>query len=137
VGVDVVLDQKGDSVQRSARGLLAPLVVESLGDRLRVRVDPEHRVDLLAPGDRSCRSGRDTDRQDLRSIQVFSAFWYLAYHVLFFLDLYLSGGFEQFEEGFVAPAPFTTTTRRRACSPEGCIPGSASGWVEKAKDSPD
>jgi hypothetical protein len=123
VGVDVVLDQKGDSVQRSARGLLAPLVVESLGDRLRVRVDPEHRVDLLAPGDRSCRSGRDTDRQDLRSIQVFSAFWYLAYHVLFFLDLYLSGGFEQFEEGFVAPAPFTADDQAL-----GVLPGRVYTW---------
>jgi hypothetical protein len=37
VDVDVVLDKKRDSVQRSARALLAPLVVESFGDRLRVR----------------------------------------------------------------------------------------------------
>lgn len=30
-------------------------------------------------------------------------FWYLAYHTLFWLDLYLSGA----EEGFAPPAPFT------------------------------
>lgn len=30
-------------------------------------------------------------------------FWYLVYHTLFFLDLYLSGSVE----GFVPPAPFT------------------------------
>jgi hypothetical protein len=33
----------------------------------------------------------------------FSAFWYLAYHTLFWLDLYLSGSVE----GFAPPAPFT------------------------------
>lgn len=32
----------------------------------------------------------------------FSAFWYLGYHTLFWLDLYLTGG----EEGFAPPAPF-------------------------------
>ena len=32
----------------------------------------------------------------------FSAFWYLGYHTLFWLDLYLSGA----EEGFAPPAPF-------------------------------
>jgi hypothetical protein len=32
-------------------------------------------------------------------------FWYLAYHTLFFLDLYLSEGVE----GFTPPAPFTLT----------------------------
>lgn len=33
----------------------------------------------------------------------FSEFWYLVYHALFWLDLYLTGA----EEGFVPPAPFT------------------------------
>jgi hypothetical protein len=33
----------------------------------------------------------------------FSQFWYVAYHSLFWLDLYLTGT----EEGFVPPAPFT------------------------------
>jgi hypothetical protein len=32
----------------------------------------------------------------------FSEFWYVAYHALFWLDLYLTGA----EEGFVPPAPF-------------------------------
>lgn len=32
----------------------------------------------------------------------FSAFWYLGYHALFWLDLYLTGT----EEGFAPPAPF-------------------------------
>ncbi len=36
---------------------------------------------------------------------MLSAFWYLAYHSLFFLDFYLTGGTEQ--EGFVPPAPFS------------------------------
>jgi hypothetical protein len=33
----------------------------------------------------------------------FSQFWYVVYHALFWLDLYLSGA----EEGFTPPAPFT------------------------------
>lgn len=33
----------------------------------------------------------------------FAQFWYVAYHTLFWLDLYLTGT----EEGFVPPAPFT------------------------------
>ncbi len=33
----------------------------------------------------------------------FSEFWYLVYHALFWLDLYLTGA----EEGFVPPSPFT------------------------------
>jgi hypothetical protein len=33
----------------------------------------------------------------------FSEFWYLVYHTLFFLDLYLSGAVE----GFAPPAPYT------------------------------
>jgi hypothetical protein len=37
-----------------------------------------------------------------RSLPGFSAFWYLAYHSLFWLDYYLSCS----EEGFAPPAPF-------------------------------
>ncbi len=33
----------------------------------------------------------------------FSQFWYVVYHTLFWLDLYLTGA----EEGFVPPTPFT------------------------------
>ena len=42
------------------------------------------------------------DQPDQWVANGFSAFWYLAYHTLFWLDLYLSGA----EEGFVPPQPF-------------------------------
>jgi hypothetical protein len=42
------------------------------------------------------------DQPDQWVAAGFSAFWYLAYHTLFWLDLYLTGA----EEGFVPPAPF-------------------------------
>lgn len=45
----------------------------------------------------------------------FSAFWYLAYHTLFWLDLYLSGARE---EDFAPPAPFIWTECDPAVSPE-------------------
>ena len=41
-------------------------------------------------------------------------FWYLAYHTLFWLDLYLSGAVE----GFVPPAPFTLDE----LDPAGIVP---------------
>lgn len=40
---------------------------------------------------------------DDKSLPGFSEFWYVAYHAMFWLDLYLSGS----SEGFVPPAPFT------------------------------
>ena len=42
------------------------------------------------------------DRPDQWVAAGFSAFWYLGYHTLFWLDLYLTGA----EEGFAPPAPF-------------------------------
>jgi hypothetical protein len=42
------------------------------------------------------------DQPDQWVAAGFSAFWYLGYHTLFWLDLYLTGA----EEGFVPPAPF-------------------------------
>jgi hypothetical protein len=42
------------------------------------------------------------DQPDQWVAQEFSTFWYLGYHVLFWLDLYLIGA----EEGFAPPAPF-------------------------------
>ena len=42
------------------------------------------------------------DQPDQWVAQGFSAFWYLCYHTLFWLDLYLTGA----EEGFTPPAPF-------------------------------
>jgi hypothetical protein len=38
----------------------------------------------------------------------FSAYWYLGYHTLFWLDLYLTGA----EEGFAPPAPFDLVEMR-------------------------
>jgi hypothetical protein len=40
-------------------------------------------------------------------------FWYIAYHALFWLDLYLFGS----EEGFVPPAPFTPVEQVDAAGP--------------------
>ena len=42
------------------------------------------------------------DQADQWVAAGFSAFWYLGYHALFWLDLYLTGA----EEGFVPPLPF-------------------------------
>lgn len=42
------------------------------------------------------------DQRDQWVAAGFSAFWYLGYHTLFWLDLYLTGA----EEGFAPPAPF-------------------------------
>ncbi|MCB8953669.1 MAG: DinB family protein [Ardenticatenales bacterium] len=43
-----------------------------------------------------------TDEPEQWVAAGFSAFWYLGYHALFWLDLYLTGA----EEGFMPPAPF-------------------------------
>jgi uncharacterized damage-inducible protein DinB len=45
----------------------------------------------------------------------FSEFWYIAYHTLFWLDLYLEG---EPEENFAPPAPFIWTEGNPAASPE-------------------
>lgn len=42
------------------------------------------------------------DQPDQWVASGFSSFWYLGYHTLFWLDLYLTGA----EEGFVPPEPF-------------------------------
>ncbi|HZU85901.1 MAG TPA: DinB family protein, partial [Anaerolineaceae bacterium] len=42
------------------------------------------------------------DQPDQWVAQGFSSFWYIGYHTLFWLDLYLTGA----EEGFSPPAPF-------------------------------
>ena len=42
------------------------------------------------------------DQPDQWVAAGFSAFWYLCYHTLFWLDLYLSGA----EEGFAPPEPY-------------------------------
>lgn len=45
---------------------------------------------------------------------AFTEFWYISYHTLFFLDLYLSDGLE----GFTPPDPFTLSE----LDPEGVFP---------------
>jgi hypothetical protein len=42
------------------------------------------------------------DQPDQWVASGFASFWYLGYHTLFWLDLYLTGA----EEGFMPPAPF-------------------------------
>lgn len=44
----------------------------------------------------------------------FAQFWYVSYHTLFWLDLYLTGA----EEGFVPPAPFALIEQ----TPDGPLP---------------
>jgi hypothetical protein len=54
-------------------------------------------VDMLENAIKACPESLWSDRAR------FPEYWYLAYHVLFFLDLYLSDSME----GFAPPAPFT------------------------------
>jgi hypothetical protein len=56
----------------------------------------------------ACLLGEHTERPEL------SEFWYVAYHTLFWLDLYLSGPVE----GFAPPAPFTLDE----LDPAGLVP---------------
>jgi DinB superfamily len=61
-------------------------------------------IDMLENALRACPDDLWEERLwDEPSAPGSSAFWYLAYHALFWLDLYLSGS----AEGFAPPAPFT------------------------------
>lgn len=64
--------------------------IDSLGDALRTCPDELWEARLW------------DDEPDQWVAAGFSAFWYLGYHTLFWLDLYLTGA----EEGFAPPAPF-------------------------------
>ncbi len=64
--------------------------IDSLGDALRDCPDEIWEARLWE------------DQPDQWVAAGFSAFWYLGYHTLFWLDLYLTGA----EEGFAPPAPF-------------------------------
>jgi hypothetical protein len=66
------------------------VAIDSLGDALRNCPDELWEKQLWQ------------DQPDQWVAQGFSAFWYLGYHTLFWLDLYLTGA----EEGFAPPAPF-------------------------------
>src|SRR2546422_11459868 len=62
-------------------------------------------IDMLDNALRACPDELWRERLwNDRSLQPeFSEFWYVAYHALFWLDLYLSDSIE----GFAPPAPFT------------------------------
>ncbi|HEY1013754.1 MAG TPA: DinB family protein [Herpetosiphonaceae bacterium] len=66
------------------------IAIDALGDALRACPDDLWEQPLWA------------DESDQWVAAGFAAFWYLGYHALFWLDLYLTGA----EEGFAPPAPF-------------------------------
>lgn len=64
-------------------------------------------IDMLSDALRDCpdelwEKSLWEDQPDQWVAAGFSFFWYLGYHTLFWLDLYLTGA----EEGFAPPAPF-------------------------------
>jgi hypothetical protein len=64
-------------------------------------------IDMLSDALRDCpdelwEKSLWEDHPDQWVAAGFSAFWYLGYHTLFWLDIYLNGA----EEGFAPPAPF-------------------------------
>ncbi len=66
------------------------IAIDALGDALRTCPDELWEARLWE------------DEPDQWVAAGFSAYWYLGYHTLFWLDLYLTGA----EEGFAPPAPF-------------------------------
>ena len=66
------------------------VAIDALGDALRNCPDELWETNLW------------DDQPDQWVAAGFSSFWYLGYHTLFWLDLYLTGA----EEGFAPPAPF-------------------------------
>jgi hypothetical protein len=65
-------------------------------------------IDMLENGMLACPDGLWNDRSERPE------FWYVVYHTLFFLDLYLYGSLE----GFAPPAPFTLDE----LDPKGLMP---------------
>src|ERR1700674_5151657 len=76
-----------DETWRRATGTQFEVAIEMLGSALRECPDDLWQESLWND----------------RSMPGLSDFWYVAYHTLFWLDLYLSGS----SDGFVPPAPFT------------------------------
>ena len=72
------------------------VAIDALGDALRACPDDQWEKPLW------------DDQPDQWVAAGFSRFWYLGYHTLFWLDLYLTGA----EEGFVPPAPFDLVEMR-------------------------
>ncbi len=62
-------------------------------------------IDYLAETIRACPDSlwQASLWQTYDKSPVFSQFWYVSYHTIFWLDLYLTGA----EEGYLPPAPFT------------------------------
>jgi hypothetical protein len=62
-------------------------------------------IDMLEKALRACPDGlwNDSLWNDTNMRPEFSAFWYIGYHTLFWVDLYLTGSVD----GFTPPAPFT------------------------------
>jgi hypothetical protein len=62
-------------------------------------------IDMLGNALRACPDELWRERlwEGASERPEFSQFWYIVYHALFWLDLYLTGA----EEGFVPPPPFT------------------------------
>jgi hypothetical protein len=73
-------------------------------------------IDMLESAIHACPE--DLWRGRLWNVQSlspeFAAFWYIAYHALFWLDFYLSGS----DEGFAPPPPFTLAE----LDPAGLLP---------------
>ena len=60
----------------------------------------------------------------------FSNFWYLTYHTLFWIDLYLTGT----EEGFMPPAPFALVEMRdNETLPRTYTPSELLGYLEHCR----
>jgi uncharacterized damage-inducible protein DinB len=72
-------------------------------------------IDMLEDAIRACPDDHWQDEMWRFEPQL-SQFWYIAYHVLFWLDFYLSGS----EDGFQPPAPFTMSE----FDPAGALPPS-------------
>ncbi len=73
-------------------------------------------IDMLDNALRACPDElwRDRLRDNPSERPEYSQFWYVVYHTLFWLDLYLSGAVE----GFAPPAPFTLDE----LDPDGLLP---------------
>src|SRR6266511_743931 len=72
-------------------------------------------IDMLGDALRDCpdelwEKNLWDDQPDQWVAAGFSTFWYLGYHTLFWLDLYLTGA----EEGFAPPAPFDLVEAEQA-----------------------
>jgi len=67
-------------------------------------------IDMLDNAIRACPDQQWRGRLWVHPSELpeYSQYWYIAFHTLFWLDLYLSGAVE----GFTPPAPYTLDERR-------------------------